>query len=736
MKMKCKRLVVLLMTMLMVSNSLQVTVSAEEGNLVEKNRVDLLSAYESEEKADDVIYQTMTYVNPIYADVVQSSELLTADENGVSVLSEENYCTTLEEAGAVMRQQMVDRRENVTVYYQTTDDNYSQYMKKISDEAMSHTGVPTEGDYLKFQYAGWNCSLSGNVSNDTYYLTLIYTVTYYTTADQETVMDNAVSELLEQLDLSGKPEYKKIKSVYDFICENVTYDYDNLEDDSYKLKFTAYAALVDKTAVCQGYAVLSYRLLEELDVDCRVISGTGNGGAHAWNIAGIDGFYYNLDSTWDAGRSSYSYFLKCDENFGDHIRNENYTDDAFTKAYPMGTEDYIYTEAEIVASGICGDNLTWTLDSDGLLTISGTGAMEDYGREYPWYSERESITSVTIESGVTGIEDYAFNKCSSMISIEIPDTVTSIGDYAFNECSSLTSINISDSVTNVGECAFKGCSSLTEINVEKENKNYSSIDGVLFDYGMTDLICCPGGKSGTYVVLDNVMSIREYAFYRCSSLTSIEIPDSVASIGDWAFSNCSSLTSIEIPDGVTNIGDDVFAGCSSLSNILLPDSVTSIGDWAFCECSSLTSILIPDGVTRIGDNAFFGCSSLTSILIPDGVTIIGYYVFFECSSLTSINIPDGVTCIGDRAFYRCESLTGISIPDSVTIIGDMAFQKCSSLISITFEGPAPKLMDTCFLDVTATAYYPTNDPSWTEEVKQNYGGTLTWVPKGTEEKEM
>lgn len=634
MKLKCKRLVVLLMTILMVSNSLQITASAEEGNLEKENQAYLSSTDESEEKADEVIYQTMTYVNPIYADVVHSSELLTADENGVSALAEEDYCTTLEEAGAVMRRQMVDRNETITVYYQTTDDNYSQYMKKISDEAMSHTGVPTEGDYLKFQYAGWNCSLSGNVNNGTYYLTMTYTVTYYTTADQEEIMDNTVSELLGQLDLNGKPEYKKIKGVYDYICENVTYDYDKLEDDSYKLKFTAYAALVDKTAVCQGYAVLFYRLMEELDVDCRVISGIGNGGAHAWNIAGINGSYYNLDSTWDAGKASYSYFLKCDANFGDHIRNENYADDAFTKAYPMGTEDYIYTEAEIVASGICGDNLTWTLDSDGLLTISGTGKMSDYSSsgETPWYYNRDDIISVIIENGIT-----------------------SIGNSAFDCCGSLTSIKISDSVTSIGS----------------------------------------------------------YAFYNCISLPSVDIPDSVTSIGERAFEECINVVSVNIPGGVTSIEERTFAHCRSLINVN-----------------------VPDGVTSIGRNAFENCDSLISVDIPDGVTRIERYTFYNCTSLLSVNIPDDVVIIGENAFKECNSLMSIVLGNDLIVVYEYAFENCNNLTSITFEGPAPAFLNDCFLNVIATVYYPANDSTWTEEVKQNYGGTLTWMPKGTEEKEI
>ena len=320
-------------------------------------------------------------------------------------------------------------------------------------------------------------------------------------------------------------------------------------------------------------------------------------------------------------------------------------------------------------SGTCGTNLTWTLDTEsGILTISGTGAMKDYTYSSkpntPWYSYRESITSVVISDGVASIGTYAFYGCSSLTSITIPSSVTSIGNYAFNYCSSLTSLTIGESVTSIGSYAFRGCSSLTSViwNAKKCN-DFSSFNTSFYYY-----------KSGS-----------SYNFDLRKQITSFMFGDNVESIPAFLCSGMSNMPSITIPNSVTTIGNYAFYDCSKITSDLNLNSVTTIGNSAFYGCSSLTSVTIGNSVTTIGNSAFYGCSSLTSATIGNSVTSIGEKAFHSCDGLTSITIPNSVTSIGNYAFYLCSSLTSVIIGESVTSIGYEVFRGCSKLATVIWN---------------------------------------------------
>ena len=208
-------------------------------------------------------------------------------------------------------------------------------------------------------------------------------------------------------------------------------------------------------------------------------------------------------------------------------------------------------------------------------------------------------------------------------------------------------------------------------------------------------------NTATYLVT----SIRQHAFRKCTSLTSITLPDSIATIARGAFNGCSSLTAIVIPDSVTSIGHMAFAGCTSLKleptqeiemsnfkyRLLMHNHLAMVVDcYGEPEAIDVPSEIHHEGViyrvTSIGEHAFDCCSSLTTVVVPDGVMSIEYRAFFGCQSLTNITIPNSVTSIGTEAFYDCSSLTSIVLPDSVTSIEWWAFCGCKSLTDITFQG--------------------------------------------------
>ena len=174
---------------------------------------------------------------------------------------------------------------------------------------------------------------------------IVYICRYYITDEQNTQLSKRVDEVLQSLDITdNSSDYDVIRAIYDYVCANVTYDYANLPNDDYKLKYTAYAALINKTAVCNGYTMLMSRMLTQAGISCRMILGDKSSGCdHAWNIVEIDGIYYNLDATWDAGTSpeKYDYFLRGENDFDNHIASDVYSSDEFMRMYPMAESRYI-----------------------------------------------------------------------------------------------------------------------------------------------------------------------------------------------------------------------------------------------------------------------------------------------------------------------------------------------------------------------------------------------------------
>ena len=360
--------------------------------------------------AADTVPATQTYTgtayvgahtNPVYARVwkgVAETSLQTAPSAQTAVAAQAVDYLTETEAVAALRKQMVARKETMTLNVKLpSGTDIEEAVTGIWDKAMEHvSGSGTTGDYLHWQHSGYDCPPVDYWDDDT---NITFTVTFqrhpktsaiwFTTAAQEAALTNYIrNTILPQLSLGGKTTYQKVQAIYNWITANVKYDYSHLNDPAYLTQYTAYAAAVQKKAVCQGYANLFYRLANDAGVDCRIITGKAYNGTqtedHAWNIVRMEnGKYYCLDATWDAGLKpeNYEYFLKGLTSFSrDHQAETDKLNTPYWTQYESRTSaaDYKASSTQLPAPTVTGGN-----DSQGRPTlkwnaVSGAAKYEVY----------------------------------------------------------------------------------------------------------------------------------------------------------------------------------------------------------------------------------------------------------------------------------------------------------------------------------------------------------------------
>ncbi len=360
-------------------------------------------------------------------------------------------------------------------------------------------------------------------------------------------------------------------------------------------------------------------------------------------------------------------------------------------------EEDFSEEAEISfqeQNGTIGD-LKWEINSEGVLTISGKGAMKDFSDadRAPWLDY--DFEKVVISSGVTSIGEMAFYMYAKLKKVEINSNVETIGYGAFYNCGYLSDINLPDSVVFIGADAFYMC------------------DFAQFHFPL------------------KLTTIGNFAFANCYALKEAIIPEKVTSIGDGAFSGCHDITKVSLPEGLTDLGYDAFDKCTGLKTVTLPGSLKNIGTYTFERCENLESVVINPGVESLPDNMFEKCASLSSVELPEGLIEIGSDCFSHCGSLENLSIPSTVTTLGARivkycyqlktielpkglkyinfetfsscgitsmvipdsmegipayAFLSCGNLTTLYIPNTIAVIGNYAFMGCASITDVYFSG--------------------------------------------------
>ena len=354
--------------------------------------------------------------------------------------------------------------------------------------------------------------------------------------------------------------------------------------------------------------------------------------------------------------------------------NETYTAKITTADYG-GNLKWTYEGEEEKDESKCGENLTWTLNDDGKLAISGSGAMYDYSvsdyKYAPWYEQRASIKSLEIDDNVTYIGNYVFYSCDQIAEEEtkLPANLQSIGEGAFKS-SSIKTVTIPEGVTSTGKEAFSQ-TKLTKVVLPSSLKELSK--------GM----------------FENSRYLKDVTFSKGLQI-----------IGNSAFSMCVCMNSVEIPEGVTSIGDGAFTSCGASKTF-----------GSYYSCYNFKSVRLPSTLRYLGKSAFYNCHNLSSVNIPKGITEIKEYTFANCYQLSSITIPQRIKSIEDNAFGCNSSLKTITFSWNAPKIASKAFD----------GGRYPNQRD-----VTANCYYPSNNPDWTSSMFQNYGGKLTWIAKEME----
>ena len=443
-----KRLISLVLTFIML-------ITVVPSTIVEASEVTTMESVKASSNQSEVTKpeeNTIYAVNPLYEDVIsiddlkrkldsESSDKESADGEQLFGSFTGQYFSDYDSAVLYLRKQMVSRETEINLNFPEswfTSHKDGLYWDLLYDAMKcDESSTGQEGDALLYGYAGCNVSYStaGYIK---------YTMSYHSNAEQEAKLTEAVAVAMTKLQLNGLSEAKKIIKIHDYICNNVDYAYNSTEEQIY----TAYGALCTGKAVCQGYAVLFYRLCKEAGLSVRIISGTGNGGPHAWNIVRIGSKYYNMDCTWDGqDAATYNEFLlKSEADFRDHTRESwpvagshclDYTSAEFNAQYPMTEKSWdestTYAHSEETTSGAVTLKAEWNdpvLGQPTIFHVSATGGSGNYKfrMDAPSYS---SPNQWAFESVADPSRGEWMNYTSECASNDYTFTMTATGTYNF-----------------------------------------------------------------------------------------------------------------------------------------------------------------------------------------------------------------------------------------------------------------------------------------------------------------
>ena len=632
----------------------------------------------------------------------------------------------------------------MSVTLRSARDDMLTLAADLWDLALDHVeGSGTTGDYLRWQHTGKSCAMKKMPLASGYQYTFTYTpyteyfdTIWFTTAAQEAALTNYIrNTILPQLSLGGKTTYQKVQAIYNWITANVKYDYSHMNDPTYWPQYTAYAAAVQKKAVCQGYANLFYRLANDAGVDCRIITGKAyndDGTAdHAWNIVRMeDEKYYCLDATWDAGLKpeKYEYFLKGLTSFSkDHRAETDELNTPYWTQYQSRTSaaDYKASSAPTVTGGN---------DAQGRPTLKWnavTGAAK-----YEVYRARSKDGTYTKYSTTTGTSytntGYIENGNTYYYKVRALDANGTAGAWSsvvsvtYKQTLSAPTVTGGNDAQGRPTLKWKAVTGAAKYEVYRARSKdgdyikYSTVTGTSYtnisyiENGNTYYYKVRALKSdGTAGAWSSIVSVT-YRKPAAATVASGKCGDSAA----WKLDAAGTLTisgtgrmydyewpadrggttppwlankyrdsirTLRVEQGITYIGRCAFDSCGNLSDVTLPTSLRIIGQCAFNDCTALRSIQLPEGLTTIKEDAF-NAAGLVSITFPSTLRELRNGAFMNCEKLQSLRLPEGLTTIGVWAFYCNPNISSIYIPASVTTIGEEAFIYYNNLDTVRYGG--------------------------------------------------
>ncbi len=336
---------------------------------------------------------------------------------------------------------------------------------------------------------------------------------------------------------------------------------------------------------------------------------------------------------------------------------------------------------DILMEGQCGDEVYYSLDGNGLLSITGTGAMWNYTAqgffELTQYVHGESpfknnaeIKAVAVSEGVTSLGDCAFVGCSQLKEVALPDSLTHIENYVFHSCTSLEEINIPKNVVKIGDKdyvddiredgvwgvrvstakVFAECTALKAVYVDDANPNFADDRGTLISGDRKTLLFIPLGMN-EYIMSDELTELADNCAQNHPGLTELIVPDSVVKIGREAFRDCPNLANLKLNPGLEVIGAGAFRGIPIVS-LYIPNSVKTIEYEVFDGCTSLASIEFAKyGVEPlVVQSRVFAMTAVSKVVLPERLIGIDFAAFRSCNNLEAIELPRYDTVIADHEY--------------------------------------------------------------------------------------